>query len=407
MTLFRYKAVATNGQSLDGEIEALSKTDAISRLQDAGHLPISAEEISNKRQYSYSFIRNLLNRERVNQRDVVILTRELATLTQAGLPLDHALKTLADLDMSAPVQDLLQSILDEIQGGASLSDALTDHSDVFSRLYLNMIRAGEASGAMAIVIERLANYMERMSDLRSTVITALIYPIILLAVSLLSLLVLMTFVVPQFIPLFEDVGQALPLLTQLVFSISELFCQFWWLGLGLFFLSVWLVDKQLNDPAKRLGFDGACLRLPIVGELLKEMEMARFSRTLGTCMANGVPLLTGIRLVRDVIGNRVIAAVMDSVTTSLEQGQTMSKPLKDSKVCPALATQLIGVGEESGQLEIMLFKIADIYDREVQTSIKRMLTIFEPVLILGLGGLIAVIITSILLAILGLNDLVV
>jgi general secretion pathway protein F len=407
MPIFHYKAVATDGQSLQGEIEALSKADAISRLQDAGHLPISAEEVSSKRQFSFSFVRNLFDREKVSQHDVVILTRELATLTEAGLPLDHALKTLAGLDMSAPVQDLLQSILKKIEGGASLSDAMTDHGDVFSRLYLNMIRAGEASGAMDVVIERLANYMERMSDLRSSVITALIYPIILLVVSLLSLLVLMTFVVPQFVPLFEDVGQALPLLTQIVFSISEVFRQFWWLGLVLFTLTVWLGDKQLKEADKRLAFDGWCLRLPIIGELLKQMEMARFARTLGTTMANGVPLLTGIRLVREVIGNRVIAKVMDSVTASLEQGQTMTLPLKESKVCPALATQLIEVGEESGQLEAMLIKIADIYDREVQTSIKRMLTFFEPVLILGLGGLIAVIITSILLAILGLNDLVI
>ena len=407
MPIFHYKAVASDGQSLQGEIEALSKADAISRLQQAGHLPISAEEVASKRQFSFSTIRKQFQRNKVSQADVVILTRELATLTQAGLPLDHALKTLAGLDMSAPVQELLQSILSKIEGGASLSDAMTEHADVFSRLYLNMIRAGEASGAMDVVIERLANYLERMSDLRSSVITALIYPIILLAVSLLSLLILMTFVVPQFIPLFEDVGQALPLLTQIVFSVSELFRQYWWLGLGLFTLTVWFADKQLKDADKRLGFDALCLRLPIIGELLKQMEMARFARTLGTTMANGVPLLTGIRLVREVIGNRVIANVMDGVTASLEQGQTMTLPLKKSKVCPALATQLIEVGEESGQLESMLIKIADIYDREVQTSIKRMLTFFEPILILGLGGLIAVIITSILLAILGLNDLVV
>lgn len=169
-----------------------------------------------------------------------------------------------------------------------------------------------------------------------------------------------------------------------------------------------ILDKQLLAlDLDILGFDGWCLRLPVLGEMLKEMEMARFVRTLGTTLANGVPLLTGMRLVRDVIGNRVIARVMDEVTASLEQGQTMSLPLKNSRVGPALAAQLIEVGEESGQLESMLIKIADIYDREVQTSSKRMLTFFDPILILGLGGLIAVIITSILLAILGLNDLVV
>lgn len=317
MTLFRYKAVAADGQSLHGEIEAPSKAEAISRLQNSGHLPISADEVSSKKQFSFAFIKDLFYRDKVSQRDVMILTRELATLTGAGLPLDHALKTLAGLDMSAPVQELLQSILGKIEGGASLSDAIADHGDVFNRLYLNMIRAGEASGAMDIVIGRLANYLEHMSDLRSSVITALIYPAILLAVLLISLLVLMTFVVPQFIPLFDDVGQALPLLTQIVFSISELFRQFWWLVLGLLTLTVWIVDKQLKNADKRLGFDSLCLRLPVIGELLKQVEMARFARTLGTTLANGVPLLNGIRLVREVIGNRVIAEVMDGVTASL------------------------------------------------------------------------------------------
>ena len=407
MPVFRYKAVAVKGEILQGVIEAPSRSEAIEKLQGAGHLPISADEIGNKKRLSLSFLQSLFQREKVSQHDVMILTRELAILTHAGLPLDHALKTLMDLDMSVPIQTLLQSILDKIQSGASLSDAMTDQNDVFSRLYLNMIRAGEASGAMDIVIERLANYMERMSDLRSSLITALIYPLILLVVSILSLIVLMIFVVPQFIPLFEDVGQALPLLTQIIFSISEVFRQFWWLGLGLFTLAAWWMDKQLKDPEKRLGFDGWCLRLPIIGALLKEIEIARFARTLGTTMANGVPLLTGIRLVREVISNQVIANVMDSVTDSLEQGQTMALPLKDSAVCPALAAQLIEVGEKSGQLESMLNKIADIYDRQVQTTIKRLLTFLEPILILGLGGLIAIIITSILLAILGLNDLVV
>ena len=407
MPLFRYKAVAADGQSLNGEMEASSKKDVISHLQHTGHLPISAEEIVGNKKLSLTGIQKLFDRNKIDQNDVVLITRELATLMQAGLPLDQALKTLSELDTSPAIKVLLHGIHNKIQGGASLSDAIAEYEKVFSRMYINIIRAGEASGALHIVIERLANYMERMSTLRSSVITALIYPGILLVVSLLSLVVLMTFVVPQFIPLFDDVGQALPLLTQLVFSASVLFQQFWWLGLGLFTLTVVVIEKQLKQADKRMSFDAWRLRLPVIGELLKELEMARFARTLSTTMANGVPLLTGIRLVRDVIGNRVIAKVMDDVIASLEQGQTMARPIKDSTVCPALAVQLIEVGEESGQLEPMLRKIADIYDTKVQTSIKRMLTLFEPILILGLGGLIAVIIMSILLAILGLNDLVI
>lgn len=407
MPNFRYKALAAKGDILSGVIDAPSRALAIEKLQNAGHRPISADEIGDGSGFSFSSVPDLFDRNKVKRKDVVILTRELATLQQAGLPLDHALKTLCGLDLNPAVQQLLQSILNKLQGGASLSDAMAEHSQVFDRLYLSMIRAGEASGAMNLVIERLADYLERMADLRSSITTALIYPLILLAVSLLSLVGLMAFVVPQFIPLFDDVGQTLPLLTQIVFSVSDLFRQYWLAGLVLFTASAWYVDHLLKEGANRYRFDGWCLGLPVLGNLIKEMEMARFTRTLSTTLANGVPLLNGIHLVKDVIGNTVIAKVMTNVTASLEQGKTMAAPLRESNVCPALATQLIEVGEESGQLEGMLTKIADIYDRETQTSIKRMLTLFEPALILGLGGLIAVIIVSILLAILGLNDLVI
>ena len=270
-----------------------------------------------------------------------------------------------------------------------------------------MIRAGEASGAMDVVLERLADYLDRMAIMRASVITALIYPLILLVVSVLSIIVLMSFVVPQFIPLFEDMETSLPLMTQFVFYASAIFQNYWWAGLTLLALTILYINSLLKDKDKRLFFDSWLLKTPLLGELSQEIEMARFSRTLATTLTNGVPLLTGIRLVQDVVQNSLIVQSLEKVILSLEQGGSMASVLKDSNTCPPLATQLIEVGEESGQLVSMLFKIADIYDQQSQTSIKRGLTFFEPALILLLGGVIAVIISSILLAILGLNSLVI
>ncbi len=398
---------AKGGDIRQGVIEAPSRDVAIANLQSAGHLPISADEIGAGR--SFDFIRFPVwrQRDKVTQKDVVLITRELATLVQAGLSLEQALRTISQLNLAAPVRRLLHNLLENIQGGISLSAAMAEQAGVFSNLYINMVRAGEASGALDVVISRLADYLERMSELRAHVITAMIYPAILLGFSILSLLVLMMFVVPEFVPLFEDAGQTLPWLTQVVFTLSSLFQQYWWGLLVLLTAAVWFMNKHLSEPAYRLRFDSWCLRLPYIGDVIKQMEMARFSRTLSTALGNGVPLLTGIRLVKEVIANQRIANVMETVLINLEQGQSMAKPMKDSRVCPELATQLIGIGEASGQLEAMLTKIADIYDKEVQASIKRLLTILEPVMILGLGALIAFIIVSVLLAVFSLNVLVV
>ena len=407
MPLFRYKAIAQDGQIQFGEMDAPSRAVVISRLQSTGQLPISAEE-SDPRRYSLGALKNRFKTSsRVSSRDLVVLTRELATLLQAGLPLDSALQTLVRLSSSQALKVLVTDIHNRVREGMSLSDAMNHQGGVFNRLYLNMIRAGEAGGAMHQVIDRIADYLERMAELRSTIITALLYPCILLVVSLLSLLILMGVVVPRFVPLFADAGQTLPLLTRMVFGAAALFQSWWWALLGGIALSIWALDKYLAGAEHRLRFDIWLLGLPQIGALLQQVDIARFSRTLGTLLNNGVPVLTAITLVREVIANRAMSGVMDQVASSLEQGQRLAQPLKDSGFYPPLAVQLIEVGEESGQLDEMLLRVADIYDREAQARVKRLLTLLEPVLILGLGGVIAVIIISILMAMLGLNDLVI
>jgi general secretion pathway protein F len=270
-----------------------------------------------------------------------------------------------------------------------------------------MICAGEAGGALDIVLQKLSDYLERSAEMRSTIISALIYPVILFVIAILSVIALMVFVVPQFVPLFEDVGQALPFSTQVVFGTAEIFQMYWWLFPIVIVGVLWGFQTYLKNPAKHLQWDTFLLSLPLYGDLIGKIEVSRFSRTLGTLLSNGVPLLTAVSIVREVINNRAIAEIIQNVTDKLEQGGRLADALNKSQIFPQLAVQLIQVGEETGQLESMLLKIAKIYDQETNASIKRLLTLIEPVLILGLGGLIAVIIISILVAILGLNELVV
>ena len=392
---------------LHGVLDAPTEIAAIDTLQSAGHLPISTIEIGAGRSFDFSRLLEWRRPNAITQKDITLITRELATLVQAGLTLDHALRNLSRLHRKVPVRQSLHTLSENLQTGLSFSNALAKQPDVFSNLYINMVRAGEFSGSLGDVIGRLADYLERMSSLRAHVTTTMIYPVILLGFSILSLIILMSFVIPQFIPLFVDAGQSLPLLTRIVFAASSLFQQYWWVLPALLIVILWLTNKFLEDPSLRRRYDGWCLRLPWLGELIRQMEIARFAHSLGTAISNGVPLLAGTRLVREVIGNYRIADDIQAVSTSLEQGQSMARPLKESDVWPELAAQLIEVGETSGKLEVMLTKIAEIYDREVQTGTKRLLVLLEPALILLLGGMIAIIITSVLLALLSLNTLVI
>jgi len=408
MATFRYKALsAQGGEPVRGDIDAPSRAAAVRKLRQAGQLPISVLASGGQPWLRAAALKYRRPKRKVSHPDVVLLTRGLATLLEAGLSLEQALRALAGFDLAAPARRMVTTLAEQLQGGVSLSEALTQHPTVFDGLYISMVRAGEASGALDQVIARLADYLERMAALRANLINALIYPGILLGFSVASVVALMTFVIPQFVPLFEGANQTLPWLTRVVFSGSALFQAYWWcLPPGLL-LCVWSVDKYLADPGRRYRVDGWCLRLPWLGTLIRQVEIARCARTLSTALSHGVPHLTGIALVRQASVNTHIAETLAAVSNSLEQGQSMAAPLKESQLWPALATQLIEIGEASGQLEPMLAKLADIYDGEVQAGIKRLLTVLEPLLILGLGGLIAVIIASVLLAVMGLNALVI
>ena len=404
MPLYRYKAVAPTGDAQEGEMEGHGQSAVVERLQSMGLIPIRVEEAA-AGTADGSAGKSLFRKNRISQADIAIFTQEIATLLHAGLPLDRSLGILIGMSANPQVLHLLTQVREDVRGGAALSAAMEAQPGVFSRFYLNMIRAGEAGGALDVVLQRLSEFMERSKELRETVKSALIYPAILVGVAVLSVAVLLVWVVPQFTQMFEESGKALPLPTQIVIAAGNTVQGYWWaIVLGAIGIYSWF-SRQLQQPETRYQWDKRFLALPLVGDLVAKLEVARFARTLGTLIGNGVTLLTALSITRETLNNTVMAEGLDTVATQLKEGQGLGKPLMETGLFPKLAVHMVMVGEETGKLQEMLIRIADVYDREVQNAVKRMLALMEPALILGLGLVIGGIIMSVLVAILSVNDL--
>lgn len=404
MSLFRYKVVTPAGETQEGDMDGPSQAAVVERLQGMGLIPVRVEETAASAG-AQANSGGLFGKNRITQDDVAVFTQEIATLLKAGLPLDRCLEILISLSASEPVRQLMSQLREDVRGGASLSKAMDARKGVFTRFYLNMIRAGEAGGALDVVLQRLTEFMERSKELRDTVKSALIYPAILIGVSVLSVAILLMWVVPQFSQMFAESGKALPLPTQIVIAAGDGVRQYWWVivlgGVGVY---SWFA-QQMRHPASRYQWDKRLLGLPLVGDLIAKLEVARFSRTLGTLIGNGVTLLAALSIVKETLSNTVMSQGLGDVAAQLKEGKGLGKPLLETGLFPKLAVHLVMVGEETGKLQEMLIRVADIYDREVSGSVKRMLALMEPVLILGLGLVIGGIIMSILVAILSVNDL--
>jgi len=411
MPLFSYRAVTPAGDVSSGELEAANESEIVDRLRDQGLLPMQIAQSIGAAAAGPRAARparaSLFTPRRVTRDNVLGLTRELATLLRAGLPLDRALELLITLAPSLPVAVMLQGIRDEVRGGKSLSQALDARREVFSRFYVNIVRAGEAGGALGTVLARMAETMERTKELRDSVRSALIYPTILVFVAVASVMVLLVFVVPQFQTTFAQAGKALPIPTQIVIVAGTFLRNWWWAVLPAAVLAVLWFRRRGRTPAVRRVRDTRMLRMPLLGDLIAKVEIARFARTLATLLANGVTLLAGLSIVKETMGNVVLASALDGVTAKLREGKGFGRPLAETGLFPRLATQMILVGEESGRLEEMLGRGADVYDREVATAIKRFLAVLEPVLILGLAVLVGGIVFSILLGVMGMSELVI
>ena len=412
MPMFQYKAVSSAGEMKEGVMEGASHAGVIAHLQSTGLIPIRATEVSAVASIGAVAARqsgekktSLFFSARVSQDDLGILTRELATLLKAGLPLDRSMEILIGLAEKPAVAELLVAIRNDVRGGASLSKALDPHRDVFTRFYVNMVKAGEVGGALGNVLMRLADHMERSKTLRDNVVSALIYPAILFVVAVASVLILVIFVVPQFRQIFEQSGKALPFATDVVLSVGIFMRHYWPIMFAGMALVIWLLIRSLGDPVSRAKWDVRFLRWPIMGKLVTKVEMARFARSLATLLQNGVPLLAGLSILKDTMGNVVFRDAVEVVARDLKEGRGMAKPMNEANVFPKLAVQMIAVGEETGQLDAMLFQVADVYDREVAAAVKRALALIEPVMIVGLALLIGGIIMSLLVAMFDLMDL--
>ncbi|MDO9048326.1 MAG: type II secretion system F family protein [Methylobacter sp.] len=403
MTLFAYKAVNSLGETEEGVRDAVDERQLIAALQTEGYIPIRVIPAGAK---SFLGLRLGIKQSGLSQKDISLFTGELATLLESGLPLDKSLLVLIDLtEDNERVTKLIARVLDKVKGGSTLADALEKQSGIFSKFYLNMIRAGEAGGSLGEVLTRLSEYLERSRELKETVSTALIYPAILLIMSLASLFVMLTFVVPQFSEMFESAGKALPVSTQIVVGLAEWLQSYWWLLILGVVLVTGYMNLQMADPVKKKVWDGRFLKLPLAGTIILNKETANISRTLGTLLGNGVSILAALVIVRETVDNLVLAAAIQDTEEQLRQGKNMSDALLEKGIFPKMAMQMIKMGEETGRLEEMLLRVATIYDKQLRVAIQRMLALLEPALIISLGLMIAGIIVSILLAILSVNDL--
>ena len=410
MPRFRFRAVSGTGEVVQGEMEAQSQTAVVEELRGQGHLPLAAEPVAGAalldgRATLQRWLRQPLFGGRVRRREVAIITRELATLLDAGLTVDQSLRLLVDLAESEPMRRLLGDLLARVQGGSTLADALGQHEEAFSRAYVSMVRAGEAGGSLDDVFGRLAQYLDQAEVLAEQVRSALVYPLVLLVMAGLSIVILLTVVVPQFTPLFESAGAELPLLTRVVIGVGEAAQRYWWLMLIALAALIWLVRRQFQQPESRARIDRWLLRLPLVGALLAKVDTARLARTLGTLLANGVPLLNALSIARETLANAVLREALSETATAVKEGKGLAEPLGRAGPFPQLAIHLLSVGEKSGHLEAMLLKIAEIFDREVRSTIERLMTLLVPALTITLGLIIAAIIGAVLAAILSAYQL--
>ncbi|MBS0581984.1 MAG: type II secretion system inner membrane protein GspF [Proteobacteria bacterium] len=401
MALFRYKAVTPAGEIVEGQYDVASNDEAIAKIQDAGNIPLEVSAADGAA--GGGGLAGLFKREAMSQTQVLQFTQQLATLLGAGQPLDRALQILLELPESEKARRIVERIRDHVRGGAPLSEALEAEPGVFTRLYVNMVRAGEVGGALDTTLARLATYLERAKALKESVVNAMIYPAILVVMVFAALVVLLVFVVPQFMPMFKDMNVELPFITQIVLFAGTTLQNFWWLIIALVVFAVWFLRRRLADPDARLAWDARMLTMRVYGPLVAKLETARLARTLGTLLKNGVPLLTALGIGRNVLGNTALAESVDKAAEDVKTGGGLAHALAQSKRFPKLATQMISVGEESGALDDMLLKVADTFDIEAKNTVDRMLAGLVPVMTLVMTGVVGFIMMAILLPIMSIS----
>ena len=409
MPVYAYKGLSEDGRAVSGIIDADNPKGARIKLRGSGVFPtdLVEEQRRTAREAEAASGFNLGQLfERITPQELALLTRQLATLVGAGLPLVDCLSALIEQVENSRIKRTLSQVREQVTEGGSLANALKAHPRIFTDLYVNMVRAGEASGALDVVLQRLADYTESYAALRDKVRTALTYPTLMAIVGSSMLMFLLSYVVPKITKIFSENQATLPLMTRVLLAISGFLQDYWWLFLGTVIMVVISIRMSMRTEAGRLRFDRYVLAIPYVGKLLKKVALARFARTLSTLLTSGINLLQSLDIVKNVVNNTVLSAAIDEARSSIREGQSIAPPLKKSGLFPSMLIHMIAVGEKSGELEQMLAKAADAYDNEVSSSVAALTSMLEPMMILFGGAVVLFIVLAILLPIFELNQLV-
>ncbi len=407
MPTYSYKATDSAGKIVKGTLEAAQESGVVARLQDMGYIPIRISLAErDRRRLDFDLSKNIISIFKgISTKDVVSFTQDLSVLLEAGLPVDRALSTLIDVAEKEKFKEVIKDVLKSVQGGSYFSDALAKHPRVFSIFYVNMVRAGEAGGVLEAVLGRLGVFLESSQDLRDYIKSAMVYPIFLVFVGGISIIILLTFVIPKFSIIFSDMGQSIPLSTRFLLGLSEILRTYWLVILGGFGAIYFFLRRYIRTTAGRLKLDQYKMNFPVGGELIKKIEVARFARTLGTLTKSGVPILQALNLVKEIIGNKVIARSMEKIYERVKEGERLAKPLAEAGIFPLLAIQMITVGEETGKLDKMLLRVAETYEKVVRNMVKRFISFLEPAMILAMGLVVGFIVISMLMAIFSMSEM--
>jgi type IV pilus assembly protein PilC len=403
MGKFAYKVLDAKGTQSIGEVEGDNKAAVAANLRGKGYTVLDVNEI--KVGFAQKDILGSL--QRVKAKDLTIFSRQFATMVNSGLSMLRCLYILQEQTENSKLAGIVGNIKDDVEAGISLSDALEKHPKVFSKLYVSMVRAGELGGILDEVLNRLAMQLEKDDSIRRAVKSAMTYPILIASFAIIVLMGMVLFLIPIFAGMYKDLGGKLPALTQFMVSLSNIVKGQWYIVFPAIVGTIWGVRYLKRTPQGTAQWDRFKLHIPMgIGEIIRKLAVARFSRTLGTLITSGVPILQAIEITGKAAGNTVIENAMTSVQTSVKEGQSITAPLERASVFPAMVTQMIAVGEETGSLDAMLGKIADFYEDEVNASVKSLTSILEPIMMVGVGGIVGLVVVSMYLPIFNMMNIV-
>ena len=406
MPEFRFEYISPQGNKKIETLEARTKDEVLMILQSRGVVLIRWVDVDQDRSFSMAGLKKGLKRKKtLNSAKLLQLTSDLAHLFKSGLPIDRALTIAGNATVDPQVKTMTHYLQEALKKGSNLSDAMADKPHDFNDLYVNMVRVGEMGGILPSVMDRLSEFIARSEEIKKYVISSSIYPSILLSVGLLSLVVILGFVVPKFAGIFEDLGQEIPLSTWVLLELSQFIRSWWWLLLSLLIVMLILGWHFLKTRKGRDAYDRNILRVPYIGEVLLDIEMSRFSRTLGTLVQSGVPLMKALHIVAAVVSNSQVKEAVSHIYAQVKEGRSISALMKERPIFPPMVVQMASLGEETGKIGQMLIAVADDLDRKIQSKIKTYLALLEPFSILFLGLLIGGVVVSMLSTIFGINEI--